>query len=75
LDLVTVDTAADAGAWSLMTGPVPLWPACRFIGERRRPGTAWLETPMLTLGVGGSIDFTTGKGHATVDYYTRILAA
>lgn len=73
LDLISTDTVANANAWPLLTAPVPLWHRCKIQVERRRPGTTWIEVMAMVLGIGGVVDFTTGIGHAKIDYYTRVV--
>lgn len=75
LDRITVDTAADAAVWPLLTAAVPLWTRCKATVERRRPGTTWREVTAMVFAVSGAIDFTTAVGHAKIDYYTRMVAA
>jgi hypothetical protein len=80
LDKISVDTASANipggianNVWPLLTGVQPLWHRCRIKCERRRPGAAWIEVTALVLGIAGVVDFTTGIGHATIDYYTRVI--
>lgn len=75
LDRIVADTARDAGCWSLLTGTVPLWPRSTCVVERRRPGVQWMEPTAVIGAVSGAIDFTTGVGHARLDYTTRLVAA
>ncbi len=72
LDHITVDTAADRQVWAMLTATTPVWVRSKFTAERRRPGTTWLETPVVALGVSGVIEFSTGIGRATIDYITRL---
>lgn len=71
-DRIVIDTTRDAGAWALLTGTVPLWTRSTPIIERRRPGTVWREATAVVGAVSGAIDFTTGVGHARIDYQTRV---
>jgi hypothetical protein len=73
LEQIAVDTARDAKAWQLLTGPTPLWTRCTPTFERRRPGTAWLETSVFVQAVTGTVEFATGVGHAVIAYSTRML--